>query len=288
MTNPEKIDDVTWHKFGKELLNEKGSDYQRGFLVACRSGKQEFLPFVKDRFREISALKFYTVGDQRVGYGPKLTEKQFISPPPDTEEFIWNKFRNFSDEDLMSCSFWAQIIINMVEDDRIQPVFLAGQPNGETNRGASLIDSALQSGDSKKIDKCARRILRSMCNPAPRGKRIVFFDFYLGKAYWRHRWANDLSKVIDLDFKIILKVLDADYYGELAAKMHTGNSYISSENILGGLLLYLKGCSKKQAKGGHVAKIIDQLSHLSAWKAIEAQPPSANKVEIQQIAENTD
>ena len=72
--------------------------------------------------------------------------------------------------------------------------------------GVYMLDSALNSNDGKKIDDCVRRVLRSMgCPPAGRGKRIIFNDFYLGKAYWRWNWADKMSNEINLSFEDILK-----------------------------------------------------------------------------------
>jgi hypothetical protein len=149
-----------------------------------------------------------------------------------------------------------------------------------------MLDNAINSNDGKKIDDCTRRILRSMGNSAPRGKRIVFNDFYLGKAYWRWNWANKMSREINLSFKEVLNTLDEKGYTEFYQAMHTGGgkSYISQTNILGGLLLFLNKNPEILVK--NIKKIIDIISYLSAWKAIEVQSPELNKQEIQIIANN--
>ena len=135
----------------------------------------------------------------------------------------------------------------------------------------------------KTIDGCVRRILRSMCNPAPRGKRIVFNDFCLGKSYWRWAWAEKMCDPTGLSFKDILKILSDKYYATLSEKMHSGKSCISSDKVFGGLLLYLKSVKSNKMGGGKLRKIIDRLSYLSAWKAIEVQPAEMNKKEIADI-----
>ena len=91
-----------------------------------------------------------------------------------------------------------------------------------------MLDKALNSSDKKDIDDRVRRILRSMCNPAPRGKRVVYDGFYLGKAYLRWYWAHTMSEKINLKPREILQVLNAKSYGKFAGKMHSGKSYISS------------------------------------------------------------
>ena len=120
-----------------------------------------------------------------------------------------------------------------------------------------------------------------MCNPEPRGKRIVFNDFYLGKTYWRWRWADKMSDIMKPN--LTLQILDEKYYAGFSAKMHTRKSYISSKNIFGGLLLFLE--KNKEIGRKKLEAIIDQIGYLSVWKALEAQTPQSNQKEIEKIAE---
>jgi hypothetical protein len=183
-----------------------------------------------------------------------------------------------------SCGFWGSVIIDMIKHDCIKPDYLASNLNGVNETGIYMLDNAINSADDKKIDDCTRRVLRSMCNPKPRGKRIVFNDFYLGKAYWRWNWSNKMSSKINLNFEEILQTLDEKGYAGFSAKMHTQRSYISQTNTLGGLLLFLNANPETLVK--NTKKIIDTISYLSIWKAIEIQSPEKNQCEIKIIADN--
>ncbi|MDD9875080.1 MAG: hypothetical protein OXU22_06035 [Gammaproteobacteria bacterium] len=280
MAEYKKIDEKVWQDFGKSILAEKGSEKQREFLDACRAGKDDFLRYVRD----IYAVDNNVIGEQDVGFKHRFSKGEFRHVPKDTQQVIWNAFKDIPVDDVSSCGFWGHVVITMIDDGLIEPEFLASGLNGDTDTGSYVIDKALQSNDKKQIDGCARRILRSLCNPAPRGKRIVFDDFYLGRSFWRWCWSERMSTIIKLQRDEILKILDENYYAPFSAKMHTGRSYISAENILGGLLLYLKGVNKKKVGGKRLGKIIDSISRLSAWKAIEIQSPSLNKKEIQTIS----
>jgi hypothetical protein len=66
--------------------------------------------------------------------------------------------------------------------------------------------------------------------------------------------------------------------------MHSGGSYISQTNTLGGLLLFLNKHPEIIIK--NIKKIINTISYLSIWKAIEIQPPEKNRCEIKIIADN--
>lgn len=282
MIKYKRIDEKIWHDFGKNMLAKKGSENQREFLRACRAGKGDFLRYVS----AVCPVDDNVVGEQDVGFKYKFSKGEFRHVPRDTQQIIWNAFQNIPADDVSSCGFWGYVIITLIGNDMIEPEFLAAGSNGDAAAGSYVIDKALQSDNEKQIDDCARRILRSLCNPAPRGKRIVFNDFYLGKAFWRWRWSDRMSGVINLQRDDILKVLDEKYYAEFSEKMHTGKSCIGTENILGGLLLYLKNVNKEKVGGKMLGKIIDHISRLSVWKAIEIQSPALNKKEIQAISKD--
>lgn len=280
MIKYKRIDENIWHGFGKAILAEKGSEDQREFLRACRAGKDSFLRYVS----AVCPVDDNVVGEQDVGFKYKFSKGEFRHVPRDTQQVIWDAFQNIPVDDVSSCGFWGHVVITLIDNDMIEPEFLATGSNGDAAAGSYVIDKALQSDNEKQIDDCTRRILRSLCNPAPRGKRIVFNDFYLGKAFWRWRWSDRMSGVVNLQRDDILKILDENYYAAFSAKMHTGKSCIGAENILGGLLLYLKNVNKKKVGGKRLGKIIDHISRLSVWKAIEIQSPTLNKKEIQAIS----
>jgi hypothetical protein len=285
MTEYKRIDESAWSEFGKQLISSKnkGSDEQIEFLQVCRNGKEGFLNYLDEKLLSDKAV---IIGGKGVFFDHQFTEAEFRFPPADTQQIIWNTFEKVGRENMGLCGFWGNIIINMIRHDRITPNYLASNLNGVNETGIYRLDDAINSDDNKKIDDCVRRVLRSMCNPAPRGKRIVFNDFYLGKAYWRWNWANKMSNKIPLNFDEILGTLDEKGYTEFYQAMHTGGgkSYISQTNTLGGLLLFLNKNPETLVK--NIKKIIDLISYLSSWKAIEIQSPELNQQEIALIANN--
>ena len=138
--------------------------------------------------------------------------------------------------------FWGMVVREMVERGFIESPWLAANRD-ETQDGDGMfnIDCALdQDADAKVVDKCVRRIFRSMCHRGPRGRRVVFDDFSLGKSWWRWRWANRMSELLSLDRDDILeKILTGGNYSVIAAKMHSGRSYLSPEEVFGDLILFL-------------------------------------------------
>ena len=287
MSNYKKFDENVWLEFGKGLLVNKGSYEQKKFLQICRSGKAEFLRYVDER---LLSVENSTVDGMTLDFDYRFSESEFLYPPKDTQKYIWDKFEGIPTEEKHSFGFWGYIMINMIENGCIKPDYLCSKLNGITETGIYVIDQALRDGTNnpKIIDDCVRRALRSLCNPAPRGKRILFNDFYLGKSYWRWHWAYQMSQLTSLGSEQILKVLDGEYYAVFSAKMHSGKSYIGSQNVLGGLLLYLHEANAdgKKITSGKLKEIIDKISYLSAWKAIEAQNPIVNHEEIRKMAQS--
>lgn len=282
-TERKRLSEHAWSAFGKALLKDKGGPKQKEFLKACLSGKHDFLEYCRAHlFSDSHAVLDGGLVDLQLPE-KKFSESQFLLRRlEDTQKIIWNAFKGEDVEMLYSCGCWGYAIIRMIERDLIEPPYLAAEANGIQKTGSYLLDKAIESGGTK-MDLRVRRVLRSMCNPAPRGKRIVFNDFHIGKSYWRWHWAHRMSQHINMSDVQIRGILDEGYYGDFSAKMHTSKSFISSENTLGGLLLFLAEEQQNQ-RAVDIEKIIDNLSYLSAWKAIEMQDPQANKKEIEKIA----
>ncbi len=282
MNKYKRIDESVWSEFGKKILSNKGSDEQRFFLQACRNGKDNFLFYLSENLLNSESV----ITGKNIYFDYRFTEAELRFPPRDTQQIIWDIFSKIPKENMTLCGFWGEIIIAMIKHDCIKPEYLASNLNGVNETGIYMLDNAINSNDNKKIDDCVRRVLRSMGNPAPRGKRIVFNDLYLGKAYWRWYWANKMSNEINLSFEEILDTLDEKGYTEFYEAMSSerGRSYISQTNTLGGLLLFLDENPSTLVK--NIRKIIDAISYLSAWKAIELQSPELNKQEIELIASN--
>ena len=288
MTNEHaRLNEQAWAEFGKTLLHKKGSPEQSEFLAACLSGKKDFMAYIHEHLLSDGD---HILDGGLVDLRHNFTESEFLRPPKTTQQVIWDTFKNESIERLYSCACWGHVVIRMIEAECIEPCYLASNLNGINETGEFVIDNALKDSDAKKMDDCARRILRSMCNSEPRGKRIVFNDFPLGKSYWRWHWAHRMHQHIGLSVPQTLEILDEKNYGEFSASMHSakGQSYISAEKTLGGLLLFLaqEQSAKRTVIGKRLRDIINNIGYLSAWKAIETQDMKANQEDIEQIAKS--
>jgi len=284
MAEYKRIDEGIYLQFGKEL-SQKGKekqilDSQIEFLQVCKNGKEDFLNYLN---KKLLNDKESIIKGSSVVFNHKFTEAEFRFPPKDTQKIIWDTFKKIEREYMGYFGFWGNIIIDMIKNDHIKPDYLASDLSNVNETGIYMLDSAINSDDGKRIDDCARRVLRSMgCPPEGRKKKILFNDFYLGKAYWRWHWANKMSNEINLSFDEILTIFDETSYSVFSERMHSKDSYISQINTLGGLLLFLNENNLK----GKLKNVIKTISYLSAWKAIESQSPELNKQEIQVIVNN--
>ena len=167
----QRLDSKLWNNFGNRLLEGKDLNTQTEFLEACKS-KDSFLKYINDEL-QIEKLEF----GSSVGFDYLFTEAEFCSPPEDTQKTIWQTFNQFnlSRHDMSDVCFWGRVMLDLIDKSSFKPEWLAANSNSASEEGVYSIDSALKSQEEKKLDKCVRRILRSLCNPKPRGKRIVFF-----------------------------------------------------------------------------------------------------------------
>lgn len=277
-----------WFGFGNRLKRAKGKDEQREFLEACLS-QDDFLKYM-NKYLPMDGID----GASALGnFDHRFTELEFVEPPLETtQKYIWEAFAPIDkgeDEELYAdCCFWGVVVREMVERGLVKAPWLAAEAS-DTHNGAGYdnIDNALCAGGedaATTMDKCVRRILRSMCNPAPRGARVVFNDFPLGKSWWRWRWAERMAEFLEIERDDILEgALSGRNYASIAAKMHSGRSYLSPDSVFGGLILFLRDPQGAQLPGRRLEKIIDELAAQSAWQAVELRPSAENRDEIERL-----
>ncbi len=288
MTERKRYPRQEWYNFGKDITERPGEDKQRDFLKACLS-RGAFLAYMNDHLPTDNID-----GDGALGnFDHQFTELEFVEPPLDpTQKYIWEAFgpaeAGGNEELYADCCFWGVVVREMVERGLVDASWLAaGASDTHDDAGRDNIENALSAeGEdaAKTMDDCVRRVLRSMCNPRPRGARIVFNDFPLGKSWWRWRWAERMAGLLNIEREDILEqALGSSNYAIIAAKMHSGRSYLSADNVFGGLILFLRGPQGMQLPGKRLGKIIDELAAQSAWQAIELRAPTENQDEFERL-----
>jgi len=275
-----------WHDFGEGLLKVKGGESQKAFLRACYN-RNDYLRYIDENI-PVVGIEGEDILDK---FQHRFSPREFADPPADPshdiQKVIWEMIpieRAGTEEPFTDPCFWGLAVRDMIESEQIEEpsCLAAGRSDQGDDAGSDNIDNALDEGASEKtIDSCVRRILRSMCHESPRGKRVVFDDFPLGRSWWCHRWASRMEGLLPIDREAILNhLLTVRNYDVIVAKMHSSRSYISPDNVFGGLLLFLHGAQVSRAE---LTRIIDELAFQSAWQAIELRSPEENRDEIAKI-----
>ena len=180
MTNYAELNEGEYTRLHKNLLSEKGSDYQREFLNAVKDSV-DFLSFMD---KEASKTPGEIVG---LFPGP-LTEQSFKDLTRDQEQMAYEMWSHVPPRIACRISFWAEVTLQHVRSDAIgEPYWLAAN-GGRTEGGDERIDRALVTQDAKSIDDCVRTVIRRMSGlPGPRGNKSVFVNPSFGRAWWRER-----------------------------------------------------------------------------------------------------
>jgi len=198
-----ELDDVSYSKFRRKLLAKRGGNRQVRFLAAVRKGNEAFLQHLLSDVERLA-------GEPAPPIPGRLTEFEFRSPPRDTEREIFRRLEGLWPAVACRTTFWASYTLDAIERQQIQAVYLAAN-NGNLGGGAARIDRAIHavgrqrvdgpaSPGPKLVDACVRTVLRRMGGiPEVRGKRTVYVDCPLARAWWRE-WV--VAEVADGDEEV--------------------------------------------------------------------------------------
>jgi len=252
--------------------NSEAIDEQIKFLKACRGGNEIFLKYLQPFILKSEAL----VGKESAFVDIQLTEREFRNPPEDTQEQIFDSFKDYPSESLSYNGFWGYFIINLIKTNAIQSSYLAANTGNNNQSGLTCLDYALKdpSNDKDLVDSTVRRVLRSMCNPAPRGKRILFNSFVIGSSFWRWNFANLVSLALGREIEEVLSILNTEMFNQISELVHANDSWLSHKNVLAGVVLYRE--KYRNIKVGSFKYNVGKLRYMSPWKAIELQSPDEN------------
>ena len=256
-----------WHVLGNRLLekksgNEDKNNIRTDFFEACKN-KGNFLAFLENHLKKPSGDKPPPILET------KLTEPEFIAPPSKTEEEIYRIYRDIPSQYVHDHTFWLCVNIEMIKEEIIEPSFLANynQLNGKQN----LQKVTEKSTDDKYFDDVVRKILRRLCNAAPRGSRTLISpnDCPISAAYWRQA----LISLIEQETKTrltreeISSRLDTKRYKNICDSLFSGKSYYGNPRILAGLVIFLK--EKNKPKNKEVKNLLKAMGKIIAWKAVD-------------------
>ena len=229
-TNYAERDEGQYTRLQKNLLSEKGNDYQHGFLNAVKDS-DEFLAFMDD---EVA-----TNNGKPVGHFPgPLTEQSFKELTKDQEQVAYKTWSRVPPRTACRISFWAEVTLQHIRSGAIREPYWLAANGGRTESGDERIDRALATqGDkgNRLVDDCVRTVIRRMSGlPAARGNRSVFVNPSFGRAWWRERMVARILKregVEDRDALLDVVRCSQQYWENLVTMIVSRGSVFGSTDV---------------------------------------------------------
>ena len=230
--------DSDYTRLRKSLLAEKGSDRQADFLEATKRG-DDFLKYLAERIDTQGSL------DVELDSVP-MTESEYTAPPSDTEARLYRSWSGVSPSVACRATFWGNVTRRHIQERRIQSAYLAAN-GANTAGGAVRIDMALHSKGkrrAKAMDDCVRTILRRLSGiPEQRGKRTVYVDCPLARAWWREWLVQQVSsddQDVANQVRTVLRI-NQTYWEKIVDRIVSRNSTFGSRRVRSAFLVALAG-----------------------------------------------
>ena len=228
-------DAAEYSNFQRHLIEHKGNRAQRQFLHNVLDTKQ-FLTQMDGLPKEGSRL--YPMLNH------KFTEKEFQNPPPSTEEKIYDHWAELSPFIASRPNFWAQATTDLVSTECIHSSFLAGDQRTTRMTGEQRVRNALSDKaeeGTKAVDDCVRSVLRRMSGVHMRGKRSIFANCILARAWWRERLVRRVIKETGIEKWRIREALKGSQHWEwFATAMVSRTPVFGNELVQNAVMISLK------------------------------------------------
>ena len=272
MDNYAELNEGEYTRLHKNLLSEKGSAFQREFLIAVKD-REDFLSFMD---KEVSTTLGETVG---LFSGP-LTEQSFKDLTRDQEHAAYKMWSQVPPKIACRISFWAEVTLQHIRSGVIgEPYWLAAN-GGRTEGGDERIDRSLaESGErgNSLSDRCVRTVIRRMSGlPAARGNRSVFVNPSFGRAWWRERMiVRILKRQGAEDRTALLDVVRAcqQYWENLVTMIVSRGSVFGSTDVQDAFINSLAKHFKTQPKtplrtADRLKEVLRRFSNVAASREI--------------------
>ncbi len=221
-------------------------------------------------------------------FNEKLSENEFqqlhyLYHYPTLWEVLKNN--NFSTIDASNPLKWISITIQSIQNDIIQPYYLAYVENSKN--GKNNIIEALrlsEQGNDKQLFNTCRAILRHMFGAIQeRGKKGIYQDIPFAIAWWKIYLAKEISKKAKIDEKTIYEYFNSNptNYNELIMRMSSKLTVIADKNIRDGLFKYI--IEKEVTNTKDFKEIIRMIGIESSWRAMGSLDIEDNRKIIESL-----
>lgn len=208
MTPYRRFREAPYRERLKALLDVQGGPLQKEFLEAVRDSRA-FVDYM-------SALP--VAGNKETPlWQESISEADFRALPPELELRLYRRWANIPGDVARRSEFWGYVTTCHIRAGRIDSTHLTA-----TNQlpRSSAIDQALADDAPAKIDRCVRDALRRMGAPPPvRGRRSVYVDCILARAWWRERMVEDATREVAEQIRALFRFSGKTLWEVLIARL---------------------------------------------------------------------
>jgi len=253
-------------------------------LLESALNKDSFIEYILTYFDEEQLINEINFSN----FNEKLSENEFqqlhyLYHYP----ILWEVLKNngFSTVDASNPIKWLSITLQSIQNDIIQPYYLAYVENSKN--GKNNIIEALrlsEQGKDKQLFNICRAILRHMFGAIQeRGKKGIYQDIPFAIAWWKIYLAKEISNKTEIDEKTLYEYFNSNptNYNELIMRMSSKLTIISDKNIRDGFFQYI--IEKDVTNTKNFKEIIKMIGIESSWRAMGSLDIEDNKKIIESL-----
>ena len=255
------------------------------FLEASLT-KKDFLSYLSTFFNKDDLIQEIDFSN----FKEKLSENEFQQLNTQYHyPSLWETLeeQKFTDIDAKQPIKWLSITYQLIENDLIEPYYLAYRDNS-LNGKKNIIDALrlAEKDNNEKLFDFSRAIMRRIIGSIPgvRGRSANYTDIPFAKAWWIMHHAFDFEKNTNnsstklIDFMANTKSAYVNFV-ERGLQL----TIIFDKNIRDGLFLHI--IDKDDLKAKEFKEITYRVGVESAWRAMGSLTPNDNKMIIKSLIE---
>jgi len=253
-------------------------------LLESALNKDSFIEYILTYFDEEQLINEINFSN----FNEKLSENEFqqlhyLYHYPTLWEVLKNN--GFSTVDASNPIKWLSITLQSIQNDIIQPYYLAYVENSKN--GKNNIIEALrlsEQGKDKQLFNICRAILRHMFGAIQeRGKKGIYQDIPFAIAWWKIYLAKEISNKTGIDEKTLYEYFNSNptNYNELIMRMSSKLTIIADQNIRDGFFQYI--IEKDVTNTKNFKEIIKMIGIESSWRAMGSLDIEDNKKIIESL-----
>jgi len=296
MTQYRRLRREQLNKWVKSLLDVKGSTQQLDLLnMTYTCNPKEFVGWIEKEIAQGTCSAYTDSGSESPSMldadGNRIIEMtpghMYMMPAKDIVS-IYQHWRDISFSTATSSAFWGATTLRAIQDEHIEPRWLAVGFRDSGELASGHLDKAIQQG-GKSCDDMVRRILRWMTAPGQmRGTPELYANCSLAKAWWCGHIAADCSRygAVSLGHEEAVEALCA-IWPEYSTYLAGGLTAAAFPSVYCGLVLWTSRWLAKnenaKLKNLDVRKILRRIGETSSWCLLGLKSPGSIEGLIEKI-----